>query len=295
MIYKFFLLSLSLALTLFFSSCSKKDEMLKISATTWVGYAPLYYAKEKGWLKPLNIKLLHVSSLSENLYLYAAGNADAFVGTQYEYDILIQKDPSLVPLMLFDRSNGGDLVMSNMSIEDLQESEEEIDAYLEMDSVNNTLLKDFLRHYNLKNKCINYIDRDQAQISILSASKSEKPTIVVTYIPYNTQLEKQGFHTIASTKDNLNLLVVDALFTTQKVYQDHQAQFQELKKVVDASVEALEKNPKEFYETIKPYILEIGYEEFIHSLEDIVWINKDIPDTLKKRMKESSYPTRGLL
>jgi NitT/TauT family transport system substrate-binding protein len=106
MIYKLFLVSCFLTLSLFISSCFKKDETLRISATTWVGYAPLYYAKEKGWLSPLNIKLLHVSSLSENLYLYDAGSSHAFVGTQYEYDILVHKHSSLVPIMLFDRSNG---------------------------------------------------------------------------------------------------------------------------------------------------------------------------------------------
>lgn len=292
---KFFFLTFFIFVSLVVSSCSKKEETLKISATTWVGYSPLFYAKEKGWLKPLDIKLLHVSSLSENLYLYDAGNSDAFVGTQYEYDILLQKYSSLVPLMLFDRSNGGDVVMSNGSIEALQQSKGIIDAYLEMDSVNNTLLKDFLEKYELKDKNINYINRDQAQISVLDANKSEKPTIIITYIPYNTQLEKQGFHTVASTKDNLNLLVVDALFSTQEVFHDHKEQFRELKKVVDNSIVALEKNPQEFYETIKPYMLDISYEEFLHSLDDIVWINKDVSDSLKKRMKESAFPIRGLI
>jgi len=105
------------------TSCSsEKQEKLEISTTTWIGYSPLFYAKEKVWLKPLNIKLMHVSSLSENMYLYQAGNADAYVGTQYEYNMLIKKEPSLIPVMLFDRSNGGDVVMSNLSIEELQKS-----------------------------------------------------------------------------------------------------------------------------------------------------------------------------
>jgi NitT/TauT family transport system substrate-binding protein len=182
-----------------------------------------------------------------------------------------------------------------VSIEDLQKNEEQIDAYLEMDSVNSTMLKDFLARYEIQKKRINYINRDQAQISTLDAKNSEKPTIVVTYIPYNTQLEKKGFTTLASTKDNLDLLVIDALFTKEKIYHDHQEQFKGLKKAVDDSIAALEKNPQEFYETIKPYILEISYKEFIHSLDDIVWINQDVPESLKKRMKESSFPTRGLI
>jgi len=202
------------------TSCSsEKQEKLEISTTTWIGYSPLFYAKEKGWLKPLNIKLMHVSSLSENMYLYQAGNADAYVGTQYEYNMLIKKEPSLIPVMLFDRSNGGDVVMSNLSIEELQKSTEPINAYLEMDSVNSTLLEDFIQNYNLHEKQINYINRDQTSISTLSSS-TVKNAIIVTYIPYDIELNKHGFKSIASTKDNLNLLVIDAMFKLKKHSQN---------------------------------------------------------------------------
>jgi len=277
------------------TSCSsEKQEKLEISTTTWISYSPLFYAKEKGWLKPLNIKLMHVSSLSENMYLYQAGNADAYVGTQYEYNMLIKKEPSLIPVMLFDRSNGGDVVMSNLSIEELQKSTEPINAYLEMDSVNSTLLEDFIQNYNLHEKQINYINRDQTSISTLSSS-TVKNAIIVTYIPYDIELNKHGFKSIASTKDNLNLLVIDAMFTTEKTFSKHQKQFSELKKLVDRAVDVLEKNPREFYKMVKPYLLELNYEEFIQSTQDIEWINKNISPELKQRMKESHFPTIGLI
>ena len=279
---------------LLFTSCSSDyDKRLKISATTWIGYIPLFYAKEKGWLKPLNIKLLHVSSLAENMYLYEAGNSDAYAGTQYEYSILSQDIKSLQPIMMFDRSNGGDLVMGNFSIEALQNTTLEIDAYLELDSINNTLLKDFLSKYKLQDKNINYINKDQTQIKQLQANS--KPTLAITYIPYNFTLEKQGFMELASTKDSLDLLVVDALFTRIEIYDAHKKQFSELKKLVDKGVEALKKDPKEFYETVKPYILEMSYDEFVHSLDDIVWINRDISPELKQRMNEAKFPTRDLI
>ena len=148
---------LTTILLLSFISCSSDyDKKLKISATTWIGYTPLFYAKEKGWLKELNIKLLNVSSLSENMYLYKAGNSDAYVGTQYEYDLLSQEDKSLIPIIMLDRSHGGDMVMSNMSIQELKDTSKTVDAYLEMDSVNNTMLKDFIKSYKLESKTINY-------------------------------------------------------------------------------------------------------------------------------------------
>ena len=284
----------ALALLLLLTSCSSDyDKRLKISATTWIGYSPLFYAKEKGWLKPLNIKLINISSLAENMYLYKAGNSDAYTGTQYEYNILSQDIKTLKPIMMFDRSNGGDVVMGNVSIEELQNSTVEIDAYLEIDSINNIVLEDFISEYNLKDKKINYINKDQSQIKLLRSNT--KPTLIVTYVPYNITLKKNGFKELASTKENLKLLVVDALFTKIEMFDEHKQQFVELKKLLDRGVEALEKNPQEFYETIKPYMLNVSYKEFQEIINDIEWINKNLSDELKKRMNKTNFPTRDLI
>jgi len=282
------------SILLLFTSCSSEyDKRMKISTTGWVGYTPLYYIKAKGWLEPLNIRLLSVSSLAENMYIYQAGNSDAFTGTQYEYGVLHQDSKNLVPIMMFDRSNGGDIVMSNFSLKELQETDIQIDAYLELDSINNNVLKDFVKRYHLQKKNINYINRDQVLIKELKATA--KPTIIVTYIPYNLSLENQGFRELASTKGTLDLLVVDSMFTKVEFLNEHKKQFIELKKLIDKSVRVLKTNPKGFYETIKPYIEEMDYEEFISSLNDIIWINENISQELNKRMTQANFPIRDLL
>jgi len=282
------------SLLFLFTSCtSEYDKRIKISATTWIGYIPLFYAKEKGWLSEINIKLLSVTSLAENMYIYEAGNSDAYTGTQYEYLSLSTSMPTLKPIIMFDRSNGGDLVMSNISLEELQSTTTEIDAYLEIDSINNTILEDFLVSKGLKNKNINYINKDQVQIKHLKVTS--KPTIIVTYVPYNLSLEKNGFMELASTKDNHDIVVVDAMFTKTEFYNLHKAQFIELKQIVDRSIEALHKDPKEFYSVVQPYILEMDYEEFQASLNDIIWINKTFSDKLKTKMIQAKFPIRDLI
>ena len=280
---------------LFISCSSDYDKKLKISATTWVGYTPLFYAKEMGWLDPLNIKLLNVSSLSENMYLYKAKNSDAYVGTQYEYNILSKEDSSLIPVMLFDRSNGGDVVMSNVSLDELKDSSGVIDAYLEMDSINFTLLEDFIKKNGFEGRKINYINQDQAHISTLKSASMKRATLIVTYSPYNSELQKKGFMKIASTKDGFDLLIVDAMFTTTEVLQRHKKQFRELKKAVDMAVVELQKNPKQYYEKIKPYMLNMNYDEFMKSLDNIIWINNGISSELKERIKDNNFPVEDLI
>lgn len=283
-------------LMFFFTSCfSPYDKPLKISATTWIGYTPLFYAKEKGWLDPLNIKITNVVSLSENMALYKSGNFDAYVGTQYEYEVLSPKENSLHPIMMFDRSYGGDVILGNISIDDLKQTASTIDVYLEMDSINITLLKDFVKKYNLENKKINYINKDQAYISTLKGSDMKSATLIVTYSPYNNYLTKNDFRELASTKDGLDLLVVDAMFTTDNVFDEHKQQFIELKKIVEKSLNALNENPKEYYETIKMYLPETSYEEFQHSLKDIIWINKAMSPALQERLNKANFPIRGII
>lgn len=293
MIKHFILLT---CLILFFNSCGiQENKKIKISITTWIGYTPLFYAKEKKWLEPLNIKLLNVVSLSENMYLYKAGNSDAYVGTQYEYNLLSNENKNLTPIMLFDKSNGGDVILSNISIEELLKTDKQIDAYLEIDSINSILLEDFLKIYNLKNKKINYINEDQAYISKLNSKNLENPTIIVTYTPYNYDLEKNGFNELSSTKNNSNLLVIDAMFTNEDFFNENKKEFLALKSLVDKAVLNLANNPKEFYETIKLYLPNTSYEEFLASLNDIVWINSNVPEEIITKLRNSNFKTRDII
>lgn len=296
MIKKVIFLTISLFLSLIFTSCEyKSDKKLKISTTTWVGYTPLFYAKEKKWLEPLNIKLLNVVSLSENMYLYKAGNSDAYVGTQYEYSFLSQEDKSLLPIMMFDKSYGGDIVLGNLSIKEFQDTQEEIDAYLEMDSINSILLQDFIKIYKLENKKINYINEDQAYISSIDYKNVIKPTLIITYIPYDNILKKHGFKELSSTKDGLDLLVVDAMFTNKKVFMENRDRFLALKNLVNKAIINLNENPKEFFDTIKDYLPNTNYEEFKSSLNDIVWINTNMSEELINRLRQSDFPTRDII
>lgn len=278
-----------------FSSCVEDNKKIKITTSTWIGYAPLFYAKEKNWLEPLNIKLLNVVSLSENMYLYKAGNADAFVGTQYEYNFLLQEDKTLIPIIIFDKSNGGDMILSNLTLDELSKINKEIDAYLEIDSLNSILLNDFIRSNNLQDKKINYINEDQSNISRLKANEINNPTIIVTYTPYNNILEKNYFRELSSTKKSDDLLIIDGMYVKKDFYYENKETFVKLKKLVDDSIINLQNNPKEFYNTVKPYLTNISYEEFLSSLNDIIWLNKDIPTNILEKLDNSNFKTKDLI
>lgn len=258
---------------------------LKISITKWIGYTPLFYAESKGWLHNSNIELTYVSSLSENMYMFNARTATAYTGTQFEHDSLKPNFPTILPVVLFDKSYGGDVIMSNVSIEELRNTPDNINLFLEQDSVNTTILNAFIKKYNIPKSKLTYHNIDQQLSNTIKFSKT-RPIIIVTYTPYNIFLEKIGFKEILSTKTSDDIFVVDGLFTTQSALTHHREQFNDIVRYISLANKALDANPREYYNTIRPYLGDVTFEEFEESLTDIKILNetnsKDIVDRLSR-------------
>lgn len=278
---------------LLFNACSQENKKtLHISTNSWIGYAPLFYAKEKGYLDKLNIQLITNVSLAEAADIYDIGRAEIVTTTQHEYYSLKNSGHDIVPIILLDRSNGGDIVLSNKNIHELQKAQK-IYAYLEIDSINAEVLKDFINHYNIDGNKIEFINKDQAQIEDLKALKNEN-MLIVTYVPYNLKLQKNGFKQVASTKDMSTIIVIDALCSDKKTFQNQKNRLKELKHVIDRSVNELMADKRASYELVKNYLGNMSYGDYIDSLELIKWINKPSPELLK-RIEPMGYNKEQLL
>lgn len=286
------------------ASCAPQDNpRLRIAASSWLGFTPLYYARAKGWLEASDIELVQVVSLSESMYLFESGSADAFLGTQYEFGLLAQAMPDLKTVTLIDQSNGGDVVLSNRTLEQIRSvvggvgdnSAGEFDAYLEMDSVNLLLLNDFIQYYDIPAERIRFQNADQATIAGLRLTDLDKPTFIVTYNPYHFGLLREGFYQLASTRDNPVLLVVDGLFARQPVVDRHRAQFQALDQMIDQAIAALNSNPREFYDTVSIYLGDVSYEEFEQSLDSVIFLNQAMDPALVHRLRQNSPAIEPLM
>lgn len=269
---------------------SPQDKRLNLIANAWIGYSPLFYAKEQGWLAEHDIELATVVSLGESLHLYQTADFDAFSGTQYEYQLAHEKNPNLFPIILFDRSDGGDMVMGNRSLAELKTLTQPVDVYLEINSVNTPVFQDFVRQNGLGNLDFNYINTDQLRM-VSATDEASNPTLAVTYIPYDSALKPNGFETLASTADGLSLLVLDALYTTREDYLDHKPQFLALKTLINRALEALRQDPESYYQQVKPYLESPSFDEFQASLNTIQWLNKDLSPELKQRMNDMNFAT----
>jgi len=225
------------------------SQPLRISTNLWIGYSPLFYIQQKGWLKENNIKLVNVVSLSESMEMYASGFVDAFTGTQYELKQMQNENPKLHTKILLDRSYGGDVVMGNRDIDTLKKAES-IHVYLEVDSVNSVLLDSFIAMYDIDRSVLHYIDKDPDASSMLGM-KSE-PTLIVTYTPYNIGLYNNGYKVLDTTK-NMQLFIMDALYIDDSTAKQYADELRTLNHLIAKALDNLKQNPKEYYLTVSPF------------------------------------------
>lgn len=282
------------SMVFFFLGCSSnKPQEIRIATNSWIGYAPLFYAKETGELEKLNMKLVPNVSLAEASDIFEVAKAELVTTTQHEYFSLKESVKDVLPIILIDRSNGGDMILSNRTLDELYKAET-IYAYLESDSINNELLKAFLEKNNLTNQNIIYINNDQLQISDLSNDEN-KTMLIVTYSPYNIKLGTKGFKELASTKDIDTLLVIDALCAKTSIYKTDKKRLQQLKVIIDNAITEIENNPEKVYNLVAKYLDNISYDEFLDSLNSIKWINKNRSQELNEKIESLGYKEANLI
>ncbi len=262
-------------LLIVFLGCTKEDtygdKELRLAVSEWVGYLPIYYADEKGWLKEANIDIIQATSLNETVHYFQANLIDAFVTTQYEARLLDKN--SSIHIMALDRSDGGDIILSNRPLDTILKSKK-VKVYMERDTVNELVLEGFIKHYSLSSSKFELRHKEQLNVKNISPN-SQEDIMIITYEPYITQVKKNGFKEIASTK-NSNILILDSLYSSDKAYIKHRKQIDLLQILIKKAFKNLTNNPKEFYNTIKHIVDGQSYEDFQTSLSQIEWlIDKD--------------------
>ena len=274
------ILTLFLPIFFLFGCMHKIEKPMVLSTNVWIGYAPFYYAYEKGWLRENGIKFVTTISLGQTLEYFKRGSFDLFTGTNYEYIEAKKVVKDLVGVKLLDISKGGDLIYSNKTIDELKNSPK-IDAYLEVKSINSMLLEKFAKRYKLKKEQLNLINK-RADFSIKMKMK-KSAVLIVTYKPYDKNLKKVGYRVVV-TAQSLKLKVFDALFVSKKYADKHREKIKRLKNLFDIALEVLQKNPHDFYKAINRYFYYKSYGDFKRDLNSISFKDNE---SLKYLLKQS--------
>jgi len=287
----FYTFTVFVLLLLLAAGCSKKDDTtLTISVNPWIGYTPLFYIMESGWLDDESIRILPVVSLSESMKLMESSMVEGIGGTQQEL-LHLNRTTRVVPVLLLDRSVGSDALFANRPVPVLQQSTGPIDVYLERGSVNEVLLKLFAQKYGLDPSRFRKIHRDQYSISRLPLQT--EPTIIVSYEPYLEDIRQNGYDLLATSAQK-GLYIIDMLLLRQNAAERHAEQLKTLQILISRAVAELRRDPKGYYERVKPYLDRQSYEGFQVSLEGIIWLFNAPGDDSVDALRQQQIPTEYL-
>ncbi len=116
-----FLVTGALAPLAALAGCVRREPLLRVSGITWIGYEPLFLARQLDLLDPERIRLIESPSNTNSLMQLASGEVEAATLTLDEF-ILARAGgiPARIALV-FDTSEGADVVMVRPGIDRLEE------------------------------------------------------------------------------------------------------------------------------------------------------------------------------
>lgn len=91
----FRLLLILLSMSFLLQGCSPPQEPLRLGTNLWLGYEPIYVAREKGWLQEDQVRILEFSSSTDVMRGLRAGTLDAGALTLDEALLLAAHVPDL--------------------------------------------------------------------------------------------------------------------------------------------------------------------------------------------------------
>ncbi len=197
---------ISLGLTaIMLSACSSEPQsLLKVGLNQWVGYQPMLLARNLGFYNQKQIKLAELPSTTDTLHLLHTGELDAAALTLDETLQAIEQGTPLSVVLVFDISNGADVLITQENIKNLQELKGKRIG-VESTAVGGIMLYSVLKKAKLDEKDIHivYLTLDEH----VSAYKNGEVDAVITFEPFRTRLLKQGGNELFTSRMIPNLIV----------------------------------------------------------------------------------------
>lgn len=184
------------ALTL--AACSPSYQPpLMVGANTWIGYEPLFLAREQGWLDGHNLRLVELASSSQTMDALRAGQLDLAGLTLDETLTLQQEGVPLAVIWVLNVSNGADALVARQGIADLA-SLRGRRIGVEQTALGALVLDAALRQAGLQGSDVHI-----ASLPIdehLSAWRSGQVDALVTFDPLHQALLQEGGHDLFDSR-----------------------------------------------------------------------------------------------
>lgn len=219
-------------------------EPLKFAHSTWVGYGPLYVAKEKGFFKQegVDVELIVIEDTKVRVPALMAGKIDA-MATTIDTPLPYYSDREQFRyIFAIDDSKGGDGIVAKNSIKTLRDLKGKKVAYSE-GSVSQFYLATLLRGVGLKLSDLDSVNMSAGDAG--GAFVAGRVDAAVTWEPWLTRgKQAPDGHLLIDSSSSPGLITDIAMTTPAKLKARHK-DFQALARAWYRAVEFVKTHPQE--------------------------------------------------
>lgn len=208
-----------ISLTLILSGCSSSGTSgknmfkgsVKLGISSWIGFAPMYLAEQKGFFKKhgVNVQLQTIQSASDRRTAMAANRIQGFMTTVDTHVMTAAANIPVDQVLALDTSSGGDGIVAKKSIKTFQDLKGKRVA---IDMSGGASLFWFM--YMLNQKGMSLSDVTVVNMSAGDAGAAfvgGKVDAAVTWQPWLTKAEQTSFGHVLLSSDKTPGLIVDSL------------------------------------------------------------------------------------
>ncbi len=217
----------------------------KLAHSTWVGYGPLFVAKEKGYFKEegVDLELVTMEDVKVRFAALAGGKIDALATTVDTMPLYLKPDgPVYKYLFAVDDSKGGDGVVANKDIETIAELKGKKVAFTE-GSVSQFYINVLLQEAGLSESDIEVINMTAGDAG--SAFVTGKVDAAVTWEPWLTRGKQSEHGHVLHDSSRKPGLITDVVLASEDVIKSRKEEIKAIYRAWVRAVEFAKANPDE--------------------------------------------------
>jgi len=229
-------------------SCNQAQPIIRVGGIKWIGYEPLFLARELNYYPSSHLHLVEFPSNTANLMALASGEIDLATLTLDECLIALADGMDVRVILVFDDSAGADVVLAHPAIKSLSDLRGKRIG-VEETAAGALMMSKLLEIAGLKPADITkiHVTGDQH----IEAYKTNEFDALISYEPYSTQLENMGARRLLDSS-RFPGLIVDVLVARADALKKNPESIKLLVSGYFQALDFLQKSPADAAKLIAP-------------------------------------------
>lgn len=232
-------LLVSFLLSFGLSSCGRDQHgPVLVGTNVWLGYEPLFMARDLGFFPDQEVRLLEFTSNTDSIHALRQGTLDAAALTLDEALLLARDNIDFQVVLVMDFSHGADVILAQPEITDFR------DLKGRKIGVENTAVGAYMLVRALETHGLSATDITPVPLEVFEHEKAfaaGSVDAVVTFEPVRSKLLAKGAQQLFDSS-KIPHEIVDVLIVRRDSLEQHRAHLKDLVKGWFSALDYLEKN-----------------------------------------------------